>query len=840
MKAQLHLVSNGMTSLFQRHGSADIISLQFWVQTGSIHEAPHLGSGLSHLLEHMVFKGTRHYDAQELAQRVSAHGGVWNAYTSNDRTVYHIEGPTELWRVYLEILHELVFFPSFPRDEWEKERDVIRREMAMYDDDPQDVAYRLLMDTIYLANPRRYPVIGHRARFDALSYEDMCQYHRDRYVPSRVTVVCSFGGGAPLSYEDFITELEQRAAEVPARASYDMPQLVEQMQWGARQRRSEFAQPTSNLMLGWRIPAANHPDMPALSLLSHILGTGRAACLHGHFHDELGLAHDVSSSMIPAREGEGFFLIDADCEREKRDELRDAILLYIAELVQQRELLDMGLTRALNQMRAQRLRGLASVQGRANALAMSWHLTRNIQSMEEWEQALRLVRTDDLLRVMDSYFLPHKFCEVSIDPLGSNEEQDDQSNTQLDQPLVEGQLPNGLRLVMRQDSSIPLIHLSLALAAGCPSESQQLAGINSLLSECLLKGTHTRSARDIAESLENRGASISSEAGNNTLLIHANCLKEDLALLLSVLADILLHPLLDDNAIETEKQAMIATILDAEQDPLSLALRRMRPLFFGESGYGVNPDGTVESISALNKQQLQQQHARICCASNAVLSLVGDFDTEEISSLINKELGTLPTGQPLSIVPSAPLQSGEERLQLDKQQCVIALALPGVAVNSENILAHSIILEWCRDMAGPLFTEIREERGLAYYVAAAAMSGLDTGCFYIYMGTSPEQEKEAREALEQILADMAEQGMDEEDYTDTLSTIMLGHRSSMQSMSRVCKNIAIDSLLGLPSDSCITLAQRIRQVSLEQVNQCLRELMQPQQVRAWVTVGTEA
>ncbi len=839
MKAQIHLVSNGMTSLFQRQGSADIVSLQFWVQTGSIHEAPHLGSGLSHLLEHMVFKGTRHYNAQELAQRVTAHCGIWNAYTSNDRTVYHIEGPAELWRVYLEILHELVFFPSFPREEWDKEREVIRREMAMYDDDPQDVAYRQLMETIYLASPRRYPVIGHKARFDALSYEDMCQYHRERYVPSRVSVICSFGGSEAITHEDFVAELEARAAEVPARASYDMPQLVEQMQWGARLKRSEFAQPTSNLMLGWRIPAANHPDMPALSLLSHILGTGRAACLHAHFHDELGLAHDVSSNMIPAREGEGFFLIDADCDREKRDELRDSILHYISELRQERELLDSGLTRALNQMRAQRLRGLASVQGRANALAMSWHLTRNIQSMEEWEQALRLVRTDDLLRVMDSYFLPHKFCEVSVDPLGSNEQHKDESNTQLDQPLVEGQLPNGLRLVMRQDSSIPIIHLSLALAAGCPSESQQLAGINSLLSECLLKGTHTRSARDIAESLENRGASISSEAGNNTLLIHANCLKEDLGLLLSVLADIILHPLLDENAIETEKQAMIATILDAEQDPLSLALRRMRPLFFGESGYGVNPDGTVESINALDKQQLLEQHARICCASNAVFSIVGDFDIESAQTLIAEEFSALPAGLPLSSQASAPVQSGEEQYQLDKQQCVIALALPGVAVSSENMLAHSIILEWLRDMSGPLFSEIREERGLAYYVAPAAMSGVDTGCFYIYMGTAPEQEKEAREALEQIIAHIAEEGMDEEDYHQTLSTILLGHRSSMQSMSRVCKNMAIDTLLGLPSDSCISLPSRIREVSLEQVNRCLRELLHAEQVRAWVTVSSE-
>ncbi len=126
-RASVHVLSNGLTVILDADASAPVISTQAWVETGSIHEGKHLGAGISHLLEHMVFKGTENYDGTAISDTVQAAGGEWNAYTTFDRTVYYIDGPAENADTFLKVLTEMVFKPTFPADEFEKEKDVIRR-----------------------------------------------------------------------------------------------------------------------------------------------------------------------------------------------------------------------------------------------------------------------------------------------------------------------------------------------------------------------------------------------------------------------------------------------------------------------------------------------------------------------------------------------------------------------------------------------------------------------------------------------------------------------------------------------------------------------------------------
>ncbi|MBR5184775.1 MAG: insulinase family protein, partial [Akkermansia sp.] len=196
MQGEVYTCKNGLTVIVNRQTAFPVVSAQVWVGTGAAHEGEFAGAGLSHLIEHMVFKGTRDLNAQQLNEEVAELGGMWNAYTSTDRTVYYIDGPSAHRKRFSDILLQLVFFPSFPEDEFEKEREVIRREMAMYNDDPRDASYRALIRTVFTLNPRRLPVIGELAQFDALRYEDMRTYHRRRYTPANM-FLCLAGDVEP-------------------------------------------------------------------------------------------------------------------------------------------------------------------------------------------------------------------------------------------------------------------------------------------------------------------------------------------------------------------------------------------------------------------------------------------------------------------------------------------------------------------------------------------------------------------------------------------------------------------------------------------------------------------
>ena len=820
MLHQVHVCPNGLTLITCPSHAHPVVSVQFWVQSGSIHEGAHLGAGLSHLLEHMVFKGTEQYSGQELNERVPALGGLWNAYTSTDRTVYHIDGPAEHWREFLHLLTQLVFHPTFPRNEFELEREVIRREMAMYRDDPQEAAYRALIETLYHVHPRRLPVIGEQELFDALSYEDMLAYHRIHYVPGNVFVCMAGDIDAEAAQSALQEETAHLAAGIPPGAAIP----AEPYQWGPRLTRREFMQPTSSLMLAWRIPCSNHPDAAPLTLLADILGNGRSAWLYKRFHDETGLAHDVSVSTMPSRDGEGAFLIEADVETDERDRLRDELLRYVQQLPQ----LDFTAARerSCRRQQVQRLRSLSTVQGLSASAAMSWHLTRNLNCMDEWADALQRVTPQQLAGVAARYLTPARLTEVSIDPPGTGAaQQAKEAAAAHGAPSSLTTLPNGLRLVLRRDSRIPMAWCTMAFGAGCGTETAANAGINSLLSECILKGTATRSAGDIADTAENLGGSISSSAGNNTLCFSTTCLAGDLPGMLELLADVVLHPTFPGEAIDTEKEAMIADIEDAEAEPATLALRRLRRACYGEASYGHHPDGTAESVASLTREQLLAQHEALFCASNAVLTIAGDIDTASLPALVERLFGGMPAGVPAVRTATPPQQPGAHTVCCDREQAVFALAVPACSATDTRLPGQLLFEEWCRDMAGPIFSEIREKRGLAYYASATSLLGVDAGCLVFYLGTSQEKLGAAREALLQTLERLVTEGIPADALERSRATALAGRLLSMQSAGKIAGGIAVDTLLGLGPDYTEQVPGLLRAVTCEEVNAFIRQCL---------------
>src|SRR5580698_3051382 len=182
-------LENGLIIIVREDHSAPVVSAQAWCAAGSIHEGPWLGAGLSHVLEHMLFKGTTTRPGSRIDQEVQGAGGYMNAYTSFDRTVYHINVPnTGAWTA-IDILCDIMQNATLPADELAKELDVIRREMDMNQDDPGRRAGRRLFETAFVKSPYRFTIIGYPDIFNTLQPADILGYYRDRYVPNNLFFV---------------------------------------------------------------------------------------------------------------------------------------------------------------------------------------------------------------------------------------------------------------------------------------------------------------------------------------------------------------------------------------------------------------------------------------------------------------------------------------------------------------------------------------------------------------------------------------------------------------------------------------------------------------------------
>src|SRR5262249_30950268 len=187
--AQKWILPNGLTIIVQEDHSAPVASVQAWCATGSIFEDERLGAGLSHILEHMLFKGTKTRSTNQIAQKIQDVGGYINAYTSFDRTVFWIDVPKDGVSTALDVLADAMMNSTLPPEEYTKEQEVIRREFAMGFDDPDRMVGQLLFATAYQKHPYRFPVIGQMEVYNQLTQDQVMRYYKSRYVPNNLTFI---------------------------------------------------------------------------------------------------------------------------------------------------------------------------------------------------------------------------------------------------------------------------------------------------------------------------------------------------------------------------------------------------------------------------------------------------------------------------------------------------------------------------------------------------------------------------------------------------------------------------------------------------------------------------
>lgn len=815
--ATRHTLANGLTLILDPDPAAPVISVQAWVATGSIHEDKKLGSGLSHFLEHMVFKGTRDFSSEELAQNIQAAGGHWNAYTTFDRTVYYIDGPSHSLEMFLKCLTGLVFFPLIPESEFESEKDVIRREIDMGLDDPDNASIRLLLQTAFTTDGRRQPVIGHRHLFDEIAHSDLVSYHCQRYTPDRTHIVIS-GDFDAAKARSLVEEMTQDAKIV----SGPEPHIqADRAQLGPREAFETFDIPSSRLCLSWKTPDLSHPDAAAYDLLAAILGRGKSSRLHRKLRDQSGLALEISAWTWIDIKAEGLFAVSAECPPENRDELKAAILREISEIANTP--LDEELAKAKRQAAVSQFRSLSTASGRASDLASNWHEARDLNYTRSYIAASNAITATDISRVA-MQLSEKNLTYTSLDPLNFMPAAATKKATNTQQPITSHSLSNGLRLALLPDRRVPLIHFQVASRAGAISETPETNGLNQLFASTITKGTRSKNADEIANTLESLGASISASAGNNALLVQAGGLSMDFAQILAVFADVILHPTFPHEAIAREKASQLASLEEALIDPLHRCFGQLRHTHFSSSGYGLDSLGSVESLKQIDHAALAQHHSKHFHANNLTLTVAGDFDPSELLPLLETYFSALPIGQAWS-PPASVLSLGiEKTMTLPKKQAVLAIAFPGSDIHSSDRHSLAFLQEHASDMAGPLFGRIREELGLAYRVGATQFLGYDTGLFTFYLATSPQQLELARSELMKEIEKIANEGIPEDTFERVRSTVLSGVAIQQQSIASNARLSALDLLFGHPVAAHRKLPEIYSKLTISEVRETARRL----------------
>ena len=824
---KLTTLDNGLAIIVREDHSAPVVSAQAWAMAGSIHEGRWLGAGLSHVLEHMLFKGTTTRPGSRIDQEVQEAGGYMNAYTSFDRTVYHIDVPNTGAVKAIDILCDIMQHATLPPDELAKEMDVIRREMDMCHDDPGRRASRRLFETAYTKSPYRFTIIGYPDIFNEVKPDDIRNYYTEKYAPNNVFYVVA----GDVKNDEVVAQIKTAYAQSKSKAMPPMVLPLEPKQTASREIIEESPIELGHVHFAWHIPELRHADVPVLDVLAVLLGSGRSSRLFQQVREKQGVVHHVDawtySPGLP-----GLFGVSAVVDGDQFEAANAAILAEI-EKIKSLSVSSDELHKAIKQFISATLSARKTMEGQAQNLGGNWLAANDLNFSERYLAAVKHVTTNDVQRVARQYLTPENRTLYALLPEGAAPKAKANVESNTDNAIQKIVLPNGLTLLVKEAHRLPFVEFRAVFKGGVLAETAANNGTTMLLAKMLIKGTTTRDAEKIATEIESVGGHIDSYGGNNSFGINAEVLSEDFATGLDLLADVILNPVFPADELEREKEIQIAGIRSRKDELLKSASLAMRRALFGEAGYGLDSLGSEESAAKVSVADLKSFHQKLTVPNNCVLAVFGDVKTAELKAAVEKTFGRWQMadgrwGKSDSQLPTPnshlPIRVEETR---DKKQAVLVIGFPGTTMADDDRYALDLLQECCSDLGSRLFLRIREQLGLAYYVGAQNFAGLVPGYFAFYTGTEPTQVALVEKELLAEAELLRTEGLTAEELKRAKAKIIGQKKIARADLGNLASTSALDELYGLGWQRADLDDAKYEAVTLDQAKAIAQKYLKP-------------
>jgi len=819
-------LENGLTIIVREDHNAPVVSAQAWCAAGSIHEGKWLGAGLSHVLEHMLFKGTTTRPGSRIDQEVQEAGGYMNAYTSFDRTVYHIDVPNTGAVKAIDILCDIMQHATLPPDELAKELDVIRREMDMGQDDPGRRASRRLFEVAYTKSPYRYTIIGYLDIFNRIQPEDIRSYYTEKYAPNNVFFVVA----GDVKNTDVVAQIKTAYANSKSQAMPPFVLPLEPRQTGERVIIEESAVELGHAHFAWHIPELRHADIPVLDVLAVLLGSGRSSRLHQQVRERQGVVHHVDawtySPGLP-----GLFGVSSVVDGDKFEAANAAILNEIEKIKSMSVSAD-ELHKAIKQFISATLSSRKTMEGQAQNLGGNWLAANDLNFSERYLAAIKRVTTNDVQRVTRAYLTTENRTLYALLPTGTAPEAKVNVEATADHPIQKIELPNGLKLLVKEDHRLPFVEFRAVFQGGVLQESEANNGTTSMLAKLLLKGTTTRNAEKIAIEIESVGGHIDSYGGNQSYGVNAEVMSSDFDTGLNLVADVLLNPIFPADELEREREVQLANIQSRRDDLLKSASLAMRRGLFGPTSFGLDPGGSEASVAKISIADLKAFHRRLTVPNNCVMAIFGDVNAADVKEAVKKVFANWkPINQQTLSCELQPLTAPKRITETrDKKQAVLVIGFPGTTIFSEDRYALEILQETCSDLGSRLFLRIREQLGLAYYVGAQTLCGIAPGYFAFYTGTEPAKAELVEKELLKEAELLRTEGLTADELRRAKAKIIGGKKISRADLGHLASTSALDELYGLGYQRNETDDAKYEAVTLEQIKAVAQKYLKPESI----------
>lgn len=806
---------NGLTVVLQEDHSAPVVAVQVWVKAGSRYETDR-EAGITHLIEHMIFKGTERRGPGQVAREIEASGGNINAYTSFDQTVYHVVLPSRHLGLGLDVLSDAVGHSLFDPAELEREKAVVIEEIRQRDDQPQVRLSKALFRAAYEVHPYRRPVIGFEETVASFSRADVMAYLAKWYWPGNLTLVVA-GDIDPKQAWPLIEKTFGQAS-YPGDGVSEADLAPEPPQRQPRLVSLGGDVQEAYLDLAFHIPGVAHDDSYALDVLAEVLGEGASSRLYQKVKQEKELVYSVEASAFTPLDP-GLFFISASLSPAKTQEALGALLEETWRLRHEGPTAA-ELAKARLNIEAGFVRGRATAEGRARELGYFEAIMGDWRLSQEYLARIGAVSAEDVRRVAAAYLRPENMTVALLAPAGQEGALSDKAVLAAAKRAAEAAapttpakrggegpataaryvLPNGMRLIVKQNPGSGTVAVQAAVLGGQRYEPAGQAGVANFAAAMLTKGAAGRSAVQIARLTDSMAAGLSGFSGRNSMGLTGDFLAERFGEGMALFADVLRRP--DFPAAEVEKmRVVLLAAIKSRQDELSaVAFDLFNAALHGPHPYSRTLLGTPESVQTLKPSDLKEFWGRYVQPQAMVLTVVGDIDPAEARLQVEELFGDWQ-GEP---APTPPIPAQEPPREVtrvakergERNQVHMIIGFPGTTITSPDRFALDVLDAALSSQGGRLFVRLRDELSLAYSVSAFSQEGLEPGSFAVYIATSPDKRAQA---LEELMAQLrlARGGLTPAELERAKRYLVGSYEIGLQSNSAQATQMGLDELYGL-------------------------------------------
>ncbi|MDR2075936.1 MAG: insulinase family protein [Desulfovibrio sp.] len=759
-------LANGLTVAVKKDDRFPLVSLRLYVHAGSAYEEDG-EAGISHLLEHMVFKGTAKRPKNSAAADVEAKGGYINAATSFDYTVYLTDMPGDSWKIGLDVLKDMAFHPALDPLELEAEKEVVLAELKRGEDSPGQRVFRMVQRIALQDTPYRNPIIGYEPIIRELTAERIRRYIDRHYQPqSMLLLIC----GA-VDEAEALAEAEALFGALANTREISPPSPLQPRPSAFRAAEEKGPWTKVHLALALPVPGMSDARSPQLDVLARILGGDATSRFYRSYKYDKRLVDTISVSNY-SFERLGMFLIQATLDPDKLAPFWETLVRDLADLQRaafSREELD----RARLNIEDDLFRSKETISGYAEKMGFFQFFDKGEQGESNY---LRLVRDTDQAILSDlaaSLLRPENLSLAVLlpenaPPLPGKGPAADGSafSAWAGQTLAElwpsgpaaaaapdsgGVAPaeilslgQGRTLILLRDQTLPYIAADLLFSGGDSLLTEKNQGLGAFTASLLTKGTTTLSATDMEEFQADRASSLSASSGRRSFTLSLSAPAGFAADMFALLADVLASPGFREEEADRVRENQAAAITAREEQAIPLALRRMFPFFFPSHSYGFLNLGESARVAAFTAKDAAAFWSEQI-AYPWVLAVCGNFDRDALLKAL--DAFPVPRKKALSLEP--PRWGRMKNLDLrlaERNQAHLFLVFPTVGIGNPDEPGLDLLQNILAGQSGLLFRDLRDTQGLGYTVTAFPWKADKAGALIFYIGAEPDK------------LDMAEQG----------------------------------------------------------------------------------